>query len=276
MDQQTGGQPGQGQKSGRRRRRRRKGGSGGGQANGQNANPGNGQPNGQGNHQHRAQGQGQHRRHDGGQGGGFGRQRRDGGGGGGRRNRQGGGRGRRQPAAFVGPMDHSYREPNGNVADPRRGGVPSRFQQPDIQPVTSVSADAPAVIYCFIEDLFFLAKINETARKLGIKVEFVKSVDPVLERASDDIPEHERPSLAIVDLANHKLKPLDVIKKLRTKLKKTLNIIGFIPHVEGELKLKAQEAGCDTVMPRSAFSQALPNLLRRYGAPEEDDNIGNQ
>lgn len=175
-------------------------------------------------------------------------------------------------------MDHSYRAPNGNVADgpPHRGGIAPRFPQPDIQPVTSVSADAPAVIYCFIEDLFFLAKINETARKLGIKVEFVKTVEPVLERASDDIPENERPSLIIVDLANHKLKPLDVIKKLRTKLKKTVNIIGFIPHIEGELKLKAQEAGCDTVMPRSAFSQSLPNLLRRYGAPDEDDNIGNQ
>jgi hypothetical protein len=37
------------------------------------------------------------------------------------------------------------------------------------------------------------------------------------------------------------------------------------------LKLKAQEAGCDVVIPRSAFSQNLPQLLRRHGAPEELD-----
>jgi hypothetical protein len=37
------------------------------------------------------------------------------------------------------------------------------------------------------------------------------------------------------------------------------------------LKLKAVEAGCDTVMPRSAFSQSLPNLLRRYGIEEEEE-----
>jgi len=30
--------------------------------------------------------------------------------------------------------------------------------------------------------------------------------------------------------------------------------------------------GCDMVLPRSAFSQNLPNLLRRHGAPEETAN----
>jgi hypothetical protein len=33
--------------------------------------------------------------------------------------------------------------------------------------------------------------------------------------------------------------------------------------------MKAQEAGCDMVLPRSAFSQNLAQLLRRHGAPEE-------
>jgi hypothetical protein len=41
--------------------------------------------------------------------------------------------------------------------------------------------------------------------------------------------------------------------------------------LQGELKAKAIEAGCDTVMPRSAFSQSLPNLLRRYGLEEEEE-----
>jgi hypothetical protein len=39
--------------------------------------------------------------------------------------------------------------------------------------------------------------------------------------------------------------------------------------VQGELKMKAQEAGCDMVVPRSAFSQNLAQILRRHGAPEE-------
>ena len=64
-------------------------------------------------------------------------------------------------------------------------------------------------------------------------------------------------------------KPLTMIPKLKSKLKKATNIIGFVSHVQGELKMKAQEAGCDMVLPRSAFSQNLAQLLRRHGAPEE-------
>jgi hypothetical protein len=47
--------------------------------------------------------------------------------------------------------------------------------------------------------------------------------------------------------------------------------VGFLNHLQGDLKLKAVEVGCDTVMPRSAFSQSLPNLLRRYGMEEEEE-----
>jgi hypothetical protein len=45
---------------------------------------------------------------------------------------------------------------------------------------------------------------------------------------------------------------------------KGISVLGYLSHVQGELKLKAQEAGCDTVVPRSAFSQSLPQILKRY------------
>ena len=72
---------------------------------------------------------------------------------------------------------------NGNVADgppstiPTAGNGHSSGYYPDVysaQPPAPVREDAPTRIFCFIEDLFFLAKIQETARKLGVKVEFVK------------------------------------------------------------------------------------------------------
>jgi len=198
----------------------------------------------------------------------------NGNGGGKRKQRQKG------PRQFVGPMDHSYRVANGNVADgppstipfqgnghgayyndaPARGGV-----------TPTIAADAPTKIFFFIEDLFFLAKIQEASRKLGVKVEFVKGDKEVLARITD-APESERPALLVFDLNNASNKPLTIIPKLRAKLKKTVSIIGFLSHLQGDLKMKASEAGCDTVMPRSAFSQSLPNLLRRYGMEEEEDN----
>src|SRR3954470_7857379 len=244
-----------------RRRRRRRGSQGKKQHAGGQQNPSSNQQ-GQG-----GGGQGQHR-----QGGGGGAARR-----GRRRTGGGGGGGGRQ---FVGPMDHSYRsgQANGNVADNgnRAGNAngnglqqPNRFPVPDMTPLAA-KPDAPARIFCFIDDLFFFAKIQEIAKKLNIKVEFVKTIEPVLERAGADVPEDERPSLVVIDLNNLAIKPLSLMPKLRAALKKGTSIVGFVSHIQGDLKMKAQEAGFDVVMPRSAFSQNLPQLLRRHGSSDEE------
>jgi hypothetical protein len=186
------------------------------------------------------------------------------------------------PREFVGPMDHSYRAVNGNVADgppstiqitSNNGHGGSYYQDAYAPPVAAVAVrdDAPTRIFCFIEDLFFQAKINETSKKLGVKVEFVKNDKESVAKLTD-VAEADRPALVVFDLNNLNAKPLTLIPKIKTKLKKATSIIGFLNHLQGDLKLKAIEAGCDTVMPRSAFSQSLPNLLRRYGLEEEEDN----
>jgi CheY-like chemotaxis protein len=112
-----------------------------------------------------------------------------------------------------------------------------------------------------------MAKIQETARKLNVKVEFVKTDKDLMERMEQN--GEEKPSLIIFDLNLASVKPLTLIPKLKSKLKKGTSIIGFLSHVQGDLKQKAHEVGCDMVLPRSAFSQNLPQLLRRHGAPED-------
>jgi hypothetical protein len=191
-----------------------------------------------------------------------------------------GGQGRRKqkgPRSFVGPMDHSYRTVNGNVADGPPSTIPvssnhNGYYADAYQPPSApIREDAPTRIFCFIEDLFFLAKIQETARKLGVKVEFVKGDKDVVARIMES-SEADRPALLVFDLNNLNAKPIALIPKFKTKFKKSVSIIGFLNHLQGDLKMKAMEAGCDTVMPRSAFSQGLPNLLRRYGVEEEEDS----
>src|SRR6202035_4995781 len=111
----------------------------------------------------------------------------------------GGGKQQRGPRSFVGPMDHSYRVANGNFADappstiethgnyqPRSNGG-GRGYQSDSQPIDysqgraiPIPEDAPTKIFFFIHDLFFVAKIQETARKLGVKVSFVKNEKEVV------------------------------------------------------------------------------------------------
>jgi hypothetical protein len=198
----------------------------------------------------------------------------------------GNGHGRRKdrqrgPRTFVGPMDHSYRTVNGNVADSPpstiefRGNGQNGFYAapppPESVP-TAIREDAPIRIYCFIEDLFFLAKIQETARKLGVKVGFVKADKDIVARLAD-APEAERPSLIVFDLNNVGAKPLTLIPRLKSKMKRGTSVIGFLNHLQGDLKAKAVEAGCDMVMPRSAFSQNLPSLLRRHGLDEEREPV---
>lgn len=183
-------------------------------------------------------------------------------------------------------MDHNYRanpNANGNSNGNHNGngngggnGAPRHFgrqpqpariyHEPTLEPVANGQPDSTPRIFAFIEDLFFLAKIQETARKLNVKVQFVKTEKDVLDRIEES---GEKPSLIIFDLNNHLANPLKTIPKLKKELKKDTNFLGFVSHIQGDLKLKAIEAGCDTVVPRSAFSQNLPNLLRRHGAPDE-------
>ena len=260
----------------RDRDRRPDGSNGGGQPNGsfaQVATPQNGSQNG-------SQGgfggggfRGPDTHQPGNGGGGFKRKGGFGGGGGGKQQ----GRGR---TGFVGPMDHSYRPVNGNVFDSSSTiemGHSRGRHTGDSQPIDysqgraiPIAADAPTHIYFFIEDLFFTAKIQETARKLGVKVAFIKNEKEQIAALTTGGDE-DRPGLIVFDLNNANAKPLTLIPKLKTKLKKSTSIIGFLSHLQGDLKAKAVEAGCDTVMPRAAFSQNLPNLLRRYGIEDVEE-----
>ena len=211
--------------------------------------------------------------------------------GGGRQQRRGKQKG---PRSLVGPMDHSYRDGIGNYADSppstieihgnhngngshrshsrNNGGGDSQvnFNLGTREVIPAVPENAETHIYCFIDDLFFLAKIQETARKLGVKVAFLKNDKDSLATLTD-AGETDHPALIVFDLNNANAKPLTLIPKLKTKFKRKTSIIGFLSHLQGDLKAKAVEAGCDTVMPRSAFSQNLPNLLRRYGIEEEEE-----
>jgi hypothetical protein len=224
--------------------------------------------------------------HQPGNGGGF---KRKGGFGGGS---NGGGKQQRGPRSFVGPMDHSYRVVNGNFVETppstiepngshgghhRRGGYQSDSQPIDYSQGRSIPIpeNAPTHIYFFIEDLFITAKIQETARKLGVKVAFVKNDKESVAQLTAGV-EEDRPALIVVDLNNANAKPMTLIPKLKAKLKKTASVIGFLSHLQGDLKAKAVEAGCDTVMPRAAFSQNLPNLLRRYGIEDVEEANFNQ
>ncbi|HLK19830.1 MAG TPA: hypothetical protein VKT81_12780 [Bryobacteraceae bacterium] len=115
-------------------------------------------------------------------------------------------------------------------------------------------------ILAVVDDLLFTVKISDAAKRAGFDAEFVKSEKDVMDKAA-----HDKPLLIILDLNNNSVKPLDLIAKLKGNGDlRHISLIGYLSHVQGELKQKAQEAGANIVMARSAFSQNLPQILKRH------------
>jgi len=115
-------------------------------------------------------------------------------------------------------------------------------------------------ILAVVDDLLFTVKISDAAKRVGLDVEFLKSEPDVIQKVTE-----EKPLLVILDLNCNSVEPLSLIAKLRSNGDlKPISIIGYLSHVQGELKQAAQEAGANIVMARSAFSQNLQQILKRH------------
>lgn len=117
----------------------------------------------------------------------------------------------------------------------------------------------PKRILAVVSDLFFSVKLTEAAKRAGLALEFVKDANEVIDKAQS------RPSLIIFDLNYEAVAPLDLIGKLKGSAEtRGISLIGYLSHVQVGLKMQAQEAGCDMVLARSAFSQNMPLIFKRH------------
>ena len=119
----------------------------------------------------------------------------------------------------------------------------------------------PTRVLAAVSDLFFSVKLTEAAKRAGLALEFVKEPKELLEKAAAE----QKPSLIIFDLNFEARQPLKLIGKLKGKAEtKGISLIGYLSHIQAELKQQAQEAGCDMVLALSAFSQNLPLIFKRH------------
>ena len=121
------------------------------------------------------------------------------------------------------------------------------------------------------KDLFWKTKIDHTlksAQAIGI---FIEKSSQLAARA-----ESGRVGLVIVDLGLRD-DPFTAIEALKKNPKtKGIAVVGYYEHVRKDLLEKGQKAGCDQVLPRSAFSQHLGDIVMKYALPggvraEEDE-----
>jgi DNA-binding NarL/FixJ family response regulator len=115
-------------------------------------------------------------------------------------------------------------------------------------------ADAIALI----DDLFFLAKVHETAKHTGVTLETSATGEQLLKAAAASPA-----ALILVDL-NAKQGALDAVEKLCAPNGpgNPRRVIAFLSHVQTDLAERARAAGCAEVMPRSKFTQNLAEILR--------------
>jgi CheY-like chemotaxis protein len=112
-----------------------------------------------------------------------------------------------------------------------------------------------------VEDLFFRSKIDATARHLNVPVRFADMAGLTEAAGSSET------AAVLLELSSNGA-PLDAVRRIReNEQTRELPVIGFLSHVDRELAKKAESAGVTQVMPRSQFSETLPDLLMDLLAP---------
>ena len=123
------------------------------------------------------------------------------------------------------------------------------------------NANGATDVLALVDDLFFQARLAETARKLGVTLKTV-STGATLVKMLEAAPDGARvdlPRLVIVDL-NARQGAVEAIEQLQ-RSGNPIPVIGFLSHVQTDLAERARAAGCKQVMPRSSFTANLSEIL---------------
>jgi len=123
-------------------------------------------------------------------------------------------------------------------------------------------AHQTAKIAAVMTDLFFFVKVDDAAKKLGASAEQVQTADLALQRAA------QLPPLIILDLNCASIDPVGFVQRLKANPDTAgIPVVGFVSHIQTDLRQMAERAGCDRVLPRSALAQELPRVLESCLAP---------
>jgi hypothetical protein len=112
----------------------------------------------------------------------------------------------------------------------------------------------PAIVAAGV-DLIFAVRIEEAAKRAGYAFHAAHSAAAAVEAAHRVLPEW-----IVVDLAWDP--GLTVINALKADPSlASLRTLGYVPHVDVDLRRRAELAGFDLVLPRSKFVTEFPRML---------------
>ena len=126
------------------------------------------------------------------------------------------------------------------------------------------------MVLCLVDDLLFSIKISTAAKALNAPIFFERSADMAMARVRE-----KQPSLVILDLNSAKLRPLEIIARIKEDPSlKAIRTLGYVSHVQSDVIAAARAAGIDEVMARSAFSDRLGQILSASTTPATDPTPG--
>ena len=117
------------------------------------------------------------------------------------------------------------------------------------------------MILAAVDDLLFSSKIRSVAKPLGVEVVFARTPEAIAAEARA-----RTPALVIFDFDAGRIRPLEALAALKQDPETAgVRVVGFVSHVRADVISAARAAGADEVMARSAFVNALPDLIAGAG-----------
>jgi CheY-like chemotaxis protein len=121
-----------------------------------------------------------------------------------------------------------------------------------------MTPETQKTVLAVLDDLFFQVKIADAAKRAALQLVVVKTEEALSRKLE------ENPVAVLLDLNCRSIDPIQLVSSLKAGPHSEVPVIAYVSHVQAELIKQAQQAGCDSVMARSAFSANLPQILLRY------------
>jgi DNA-binding response OmpR family regulator len=112
-------------------------------------------------------------------------------------------------------------------------------------------------VLALTSDLFLQSRITELARSLNHQS---KVVTTCIELVND--ARSSKPGLVVLDLASFDYDAFTCASELK-RLNDPPRILAIFPHVRTDLKLKAEKAMIDYIVPNSSFLRTMKSILEK-------------
>jgi CheY-like chemotaxis protein len=117
-------------------------------------------------------------------------------------------------------------------------------------------------VLVLVDDPFWRTKIEQALKSAQASASFVSDPATLAEIAVRD-----QVHLVLVDLSL-KREPFSAIRSLKNDAKtKMIPIVGYTEQARKDMRVKGEEAGCDRVLARPAFSERLADLVMEFALP---------